>query len=139
MQPASPIKRGTIFQAIHDDTYESWERDEPRKKYGIVFNALPPTENDDVHYFLTTKDTSYYLENPSLVTECLILPKGSYSCFRFDTAIQFDEFIIHSLAKLRQKGFRPLDQLTPEHIALCEAKARVARLLLPVHVKVLKL
>lgn len=139
MRPAHGLQRGTIFWAVHDETYEFWVRDEPRGKYCVVFNIAPPSEQDDVLYFLTTGSTRYYTQRPHLLTECLILPKGSYACFDRKTAIQFGDLCQAPLSKLRMKGLMIVGQLSPEHVAACEAKIRLARKLLPEYKKLIGL
>jgi hypothetical protein len=139
MRPAHGLQRGTIFRAVHDETYELWRRDEPREKFGVVFNVTPPSERDDVLYFITTKNTSRYTRRPYLLSECLILPKGSYACFDHKTAIEFDELWEVPLVKLRRKGLMIVGQLSPEHVATCEAKIRLARILLPEYKKLIGL
>lgn len=139
MRPAHGLQRGTIFWAVHDETYEFWVRDEPRPKYCVVFNMTPPSERDEVFYFFTTGRTKYYTQRPYLFSEYLILPKGSYGCFDRKTAIEFGDLRQVPLAKLRRKGLEPLDQLSPEHIAMCEEKIRMARNLLPEYKKLIGL
>lgn len=133
------MQRGTIFRAVHDDTYENWQRDEPQWKFCVVFNVQSPSERDDVHYFFTTKNVEKYTEHPLLLSECLILAKGTYGCFPLETAIEFDQLQIVAFAKLRSKGLCVRGQLSPEHITLCEKRIGKARVLLPKHRKLLGL
>jgi len=131
MKPAVQMRRGTVFRAVHDEDYEFWVRDEPRSKFCIVFNLTPPSEGDDVHYFITTKDVTRYRETPLLLSECVILAKGTYPFFELETAIQLDSLCVVPYRRLRTKRLKYLGELSPHDIARCEDVIRASRVLLP--------
>jgi len=92
--PFPVLHRGVVFSAEHDNTYTFWHDDDPQKKYCSVFNAEPLSDDGDVHYFLATSNVSRYRESPSLLSDVLILPLGSYEFFDRETVLDFRELCI---------------------------------------------
>lgn len=124
------VRRGMVFRAEHDDSFAGWMGDEPRAKFGVVFNAASLTSPaEDVHYFLTTKNVERFTENLTLIDECVILQKGSYSFLPHETAIDLTELWVVSFVKLLRKRMSHVGDLTPEDLRRCEAVVRSARLL----------
>lgn len=118
-----------MFRAEHDDSFDFWKSSEPRWKLCLVFNAVPPSAPDDIHYFLTTSKVASFRERPSLLSDVLILPAGTYPFFPQETLIDFRSLHVVPFPKLLSKGLRVLGELTPSDIAACESTAGTARTL----------
>ena len=129
MASAAQIVRGTIFRAEHDSSFDFWESAEPRKKFCIAFNLSAITEKDDVHYFICTKDVSRFRENTSLLSDCLIVPKGSYNCFPLETAIDTSYLCVVPFAKLNSKGLKVVGTLTATDVQKLESIVSGGRIL----------
>jgi hypothetical protein len=75
--PTPTLRRGMVFRAEHDDTYDFWGDDQPpRSKLCLVFNAEPVSGGGEVHYFLSTSKVAKLRETPSILSDVLILPAG---------------------------------------------------------------
>lgn len=123
------LRRGSVFGAHHDSSYEFWQSSDPRWKLCLAFNSTPPDPAGDVYYFIATSKLTYFRENPQLLSEILILAAGSYAFFPEETAIDFRELRTAPLAKLLSKGLRVLGDLSAEDVRRCEGVVRAARLL----------
>jgi len=129
MGASALLERGSVFGAEHDSSYEFWVSPDPRWKLCLAFNATPPSFTDDVHYFIATSQVSYFREHPQFASDVVIFAPNAYPFFPQETAMDFRDLRIVPLAKLQQKGFKPLGRLRASDIAACEATARSARLL----------
>ena len=129
MSTPATLRRGSVFRAHHDSSYEFWSSDEPRWKLCLAFNSAPPDPAGDVHYFLATSKLTYFRENPHLLSEVLIFPPNMYSFFPEETAIDFRDLRVVTFAKLQTNGLRVLGHLTTEDVKRCESTIRTARLL----------
>jgi len=127
--PRAALRRGSIFRAEHDSSFEFWKSAEPRWKLCLAFNSIPPATDGDVHYFIATSKIAYFRENPHLLSEVLLFPPNAYDFFPEETAIDFRELRIVPFAKLESKGLRILGQLTAVDIERCESAIRTARVL----------
>ncbi len=123
------LSRGCVFRAEHDSSYDFWNSPDPRWKLCLAFNVTPPTEADDVHYFIATSQLNYFRENPHLLSDVLILPRNEYIFFPEETAIDFRDLRVVPWPKLQSKGLRILGRLSDEDIRRCESIIRAARLL----------
>jgi len=113
------LRRGCVFGADHDTSFDFWVED-PKWKRCLLFNLLPPAENDDAHYFLATASgVNYFRENPLLLSDVLILPASSYSFFPRETAIDFRNLCVAPMRKLRHMNLRELGELRAGDVARC--------------------
>jgi len=127
--PGPVLRRGTVFRAEHDDSFAFWESGDPRWKLCLVFNVTPPDNADDVYYFLATSKVSKYRENPSILSDTLILPAGAYPFFPEETLLDFRTLCIVSLDKLMGKGMKVVGELNAADLRKCEEIAGTARIL----------
>jgi len=69
-QALPSLRRGCVFGAQHDSSYEFWQSTEPpRWKLCVTFNAEPPDAQGDVYYFIATSKITYFRENPQLLSD----------------------------------------------------------------------
>lgn len=124
------LQRGRVFGAHHDSSYEFWQKSEPpRWKLCLAFNSEAPDAQGDVYYFIATSKVTYFRENPQLLSDVLILAKGSYPFFPEETAIDFRDLRSVPIVKLLSKGLRVLGDLSVDDIRKCETVIKGARLL----------
>ena len=126
---APVLRRGIVFRAEHDDSFGFWVSEGSRSKLCVVFNAKEPEVNDDVHYFLATSKVARYRENPTLLSDVLILPAGLYACFPEETLIDFRELCVVPFRKLVAKNLTVAGVLSDDHVRECEKVVGSARIL----------
>lgn len=79
--PLEELRRGCVFGADHDASLQFWVSD-PKCKRCLLFNAVPPTDAENAHYFIATASgVDYFRENGHLLSDVLILPANSYPFF----------------------------------------------------------
>lgn len=124
------LSRGIVFRAEHDSTYEFWGNDQPpRSKLCLAFNADPVSDGGDVHYFLTTSKVTRYRETPSILSDVLILPPGSYDFFPDETLLDFRRLCVVSFSKLVTHRMTIKGTIGEEDIRRCADIASTARIL----------
>lgn len=123
------LRRGVIFRAEHDASFDFWGSEAPRWKLGLAFNAEPPTPSEDVLYFLATSKVSKFRETPSILSDTLIFPVGAYSFFPDETLIDFRTLCAAPLYKLLRKGLSVKGELTAADIQKCVEVVSAARIL----------
>jgi hypothetical protein len=124
------LRRGMVFRAQHDDTFAFWGTDQPpRSKLGLVFNASPVSDGSDVQYFLTTTKVGRFRETPSILTDVLIVPAGTYPFWPEETLIDFRHLCIVAYAKLVAHHMTLKGAITDDHLRECEEIVAKARLL----------
>ena len=124
--PLEELRRGCVFGADHDTTLEFWVAD-PKWKRCLLFNASPPGEADNAHYFFATASgVGFFQQHTNLMSDVLILPANSYPFFPKETALDFREVHVVPMKKLREMNLRVLGHLSAADIARCEVGANSA-------------
>lgn len=129
MGAAEELRRGCVFGADHDTSFNFWVAD-PKWKRCLLFNLSPPGNSDEAHYFIATASgVHYFREHEHLLSDVLIFPAGAYPFFPKETAIDFRELCVVPVKKLRQKNLRLLGHLSVADVQRCATTASSARIL----------
>lgn len=70
-----------------------------------------------------------YRENPSILSDTIIIDAGAYDFFPQETLVDFRTLCVVPLEKLMSKGLKVVGELDPSDIAACEKTIGSARIL----------